>query len=92
MINGHLARGVPVIPKSVMEKRIHENADIGDSTLNEADITAVDATDCNPGGGPALQQVAMDTFHFKVGGGLPHLHRRQVNAIDPTRSHNERNI
>jgi len=40
-------RGVSVIPKSVTKERIKQNADLFDFQLDAADITALNALDCN---------------------------------------------
>ena len=43
IIRWHLQHGVVVIPKSVREERIRSNADVGDFTLTDDEMAAIDA-------------------------------------------------
>jgi 2,5-diketo-D-gluconate reductase A len=43
IIRWHLQHRVVAIPKSVQEDRIRSNADVGDFTLSDEDMAALDA-------------------------------------------------
>lgn len=47
MIRWDLQHGIITIPKSVKQARIVENADVFDFALTDADMTAIDALNCN---------------------------------------------
>jgi len=52
ILRWHIEHGVSVIPKSSRDERLVENIDIFDFQLEEKEVAAIDALNCNERGGP----------------------------------------
>lgn len=62
ILRWHLERGTAVIPKSVNEGRIRENADIFDFTLTPSEVAEITALDTGRRGGPDPETFDLTTF------------------------------
>jgi 2,5-diketo-D-gluconate reductase A len=62
MLRWHLQQGRQVIPKSVTPSRIAENLAVFDFDLAADELAAIDALDTGVRGGPAPEQITLETF------------------------------
>ncbi len=66
VLRWHLELGISAIPKSVKSRRIVENADVFDFSLEGEEVRAISALDTGVRGGPDPELVNTDLFSFKI--------------------------